>query len=259
MVIPIQRISVIIHGDMFESILHLSMTTQDQNAKLLAENVIAIDIETENTGADIDLDNKRIISVQIGNAMNVELYYADSKHPAYGLPSARDRIAEMLPNGYVFTGYYIEHFDMRNIAKFLGISIPPSNFIDLSQTDVIMSLKRSHELYKLEEVCSWFNVPVTHKLRMNEKAETYRTRQDIVDLAEREAPKIRAKKGGALDYAKMDAMRKITIGNAIFDSYKEFVQKGGSKETLFYEYATGDVVCEYRLFEVVKQLQCQKP
>ena len=133
MVIPIQRISVIIHGDMFESILHLSMTTQDQNAKLLAENVVAIDIETENTGADIDLDNKRIISVQIGNAMNVELYYADSKHPAYGLPRARDRIAEMLSNGYVFTGYYIEHFDMRNIAKFLGISIPPSNFIDLSQ------------------------------------------------------------------------------------------------------------------------------
>lgn len=235
------------------------MTTQDQNAKLLAENVIAIDIETENTGADIDLDNKRIISLQIGNATNVELYYADSKHPAYGLPSARDRIAEMLSNGYVFTGYYIEDFDIRNISKFLGISIPPSNFIDLARTDIINSLKRSHRLYKLEDVCSRYSIPVKHKHRMNEKTETYKTRQDILALADREAPKIARKKGGTVEYARAEAIRKIAGGIAILDSYKEFIEKGGSKDTLFYEYATGDVVCEYLLFEVVKQLQCQKP
>jgi DNA polymerase III epsilon subunit-like protein len=235
------------------------MTTQDQNAKLLAENVIAIDIETENTGADIDQDNKRILSVQIGNATNVELYYADSKHPAYGLPSARDRIAEMLSNGYVLTGYNIERFDIPHIAKFLGIPIPPSNSLDLTRTDVIRSLKRSHELYKLEDICSWYSIPVKHKHRMNEKAETYRTRQDILALADREAPKIARKKGGTVEYAREEAIRKIAGGSAILDSYKEFVEKEGSKDTLFYEYATEDIICEHRLFEVVKQRQAQKP
>jgi hypothetical protein len=235
--------------------LHLFMTTQDQNAKLLSKNVIAIDIETENTGVDIYEDNKRILSVQIGNATNVELYYADSKHHAHGLPSARDRIAEMLSNGYLITGYNIERFDIPNMAKFLDIRIPPSDFIDLSRTDFIKSLK----LYKLEDVCSRFNIPVRHKHRMNEKAEAYRTRQEILALADREAPKIVAKKGGTVEYAREEAIRKIAGGTAILDSYKEFVEKEGSKDTQFYEYATEDVICEYHLFEVVKQRQCQKP
>lgn len=37
-----------------------------------------IDIETENTGTDIMTDNKRIISVQIGDDVNQDLYWADS-------------------------------------------------------------------------------------------------------------------------------------------------------------------------------------
>jgi len=210
-------------------------------------------------GADIDLDNKRIISVQIGDATNVELYYADSKHIEHGLPSARDRIAEMLSKGHVFTGYNIERFDIPNLAKFLEIQVPPSNFIDLSQTDIIKSLKRTQALYKLEDVCQRLNIPVKHKHRMNEKAETYKTRQDILALADKEAPRIAAKRGGTVEFARKEAIGKIALGTAIFDSYKEFVGKEGSKDTLFYEYAIGDIVCEYRLFEVVKQRQCQTP
>jgi hypothetical protein len=227
----------------------------DKNNRLLDKNVVAVDIETENTGADINLDNKRIISVQIGNSTNVELYYADSKYIAYGLSSAKERMAEILSNGYVLTGYNIERFDIPNLAKFLEIQIPRSNFIDLAQTEVIRSLKRSQGLYKLEDVCSQFGIPVKHKHRMNEKAEAYKTRPDVLALAAREAPKIAAKKGGTVEYARTEAIAKIAVGTAILDSYKEFVEKEGSKETLFYEYATEDIVCEYHLFEVVKQLQ----
>jgi len=43
---------------------------------------LVIDIETENTGADLIADSKRIISVQIGNSTNQELYYADARNPS---------------------------------------------------------------------------------------------------------------------------------------------------------------------------------
>jgi hypothetical protein len=227
------------------------LTAEDRNAKLLAKNVRAFDIETENTGFDIHLDNKRIISVQIGNASNVEVYYADSKDPALSLLSAKRRLTEMLSNGYVLTGYGVEDFDNENLKKFLDFQIPPSNLLDLSQTDFIKSLKHSHRLYRLEDICSHLNISVRHKDRMITKAESYKTRFSA--LADIEAIKIAAKKGGTVEYAKAEAMRKVTIGNAIYDSYKEFLIKDGSKDTLFYEYAVGDVICEYLLFEIVKQ------
>jgi hypothetical protein len=218
---------------------------------------MAIDIETENTGVDIFQDNKRIISVQIGKATDVALYYADSKDPAHDLSRARNRILEMLSNEHVFTGYNIERFDLPIIKKFLGIEIPSSNFIDLIHTDVIKSLNYSRSVYHLEDVCSCFGIPVKHKHRMSGKAEEYKTRPDVLSLANREAPKIAAKKGGTVEYAREEAIRKIAGGIAILDSYKEFVEKGGSKDTLFYEYATEDIVCEHRLFECVKQRQCR--
>ena len=34
---------------------------------------------------------------------------------------------------------------------------------------------------------------------------------------------------------------------AIYEAYNEFVIKNGSKDTLFYEYAIGDVICEFQL------------
>jgi len=228
-----------------------SLAMEDQNAKLLAKNVRVIDVETENTGFDIHLDNKRIISIQIGNAANVELYYADSKNPAASLPSAKHRLTDMLSKGYVLTGYGVEQFDNENLKKFLSVQIPASNLVDLSQTNFIKSLKRTRGLYRLEDICSHLNIPVRHKCRMIEKAETYKTRFSA--LADVEAVKIAEKKGGTVDYAKAEAMRKITIGNAIYDSYKEFVEKEGNKDTLFYEYAVGDVICEYLLFEAVRR------
>jgi hypothetical protein len=217
---------------------------------------VTIDIETENTGADIDLDNKRIISVQIGNVTTVELFYDDSECPEYGLSAAKDRIAGMISKGYVFSGYGLKRFDVEHIATFLGIRIPPSNLIDLSQTDFISESNRRYGEYKLEDVCRRFRISVEHKDRMNRKAETYKARSDVLALADREAPKIAAKKGGTVKFARDEAIRKITFGMAILDSYQEFVKKGGSKHTLFYQYATEDVVCEHHLFELVRQRQC---
>jgi hypothetical protein len=47
-----------------------------------------IDIETENTGSDIMKDNKRILSIQIGDDTKQELYYADSTDSQWTLKRA---------------------------------------------------------------------------------------------------------------------------------------------------------------------------
>jgi len=37
----------------------------------------------------------------------------------------------------------------------------------------------------------------------------------------------------------------------IYDAYLEFVKSGGQKNTLFYEYAIGDVISEYQLLKAL--------
>ena len=53
------------------------------------------------------------------------------------------------------------------------------------------------------------------------------------------------------DFTFNRVLEKIAGGHAIYDSYQEFVQSGEQKDTLFYEYAIGDVICEYRLLRVL--------
>ena len=69
-----------------------------------------IDIETENTGTDIMEDNKRLLSVQIGDDTIQNLYWADSKYPQWTLESAKKEIASLLAQGVIFSGYNIKGF-----------------------------------------------------------------------------------------------------------------------------------------------------
>jgi len=51
------------------------------------------------------------------------------------------------------------------------------------------------------------------------------------------------------DFAFNYVLDKIAGGRAIFDAYLEFVKSEGQKNTLFYEYAIGDVISEYQLLK----------
>jgi hypothetical protein len=52
-----------------------------------------------------------------------------------------------------------------------------------------------------------------------------------------------------LDFSYNYVLDKIAGGNAIYDAYLEFVECGGQKDTLFYEYAIGDAISEYQLLK----------
>lgn len=218
---------------------------------------LIIDVETENTGSDIMRDNKRIISVQVGDDVKQELYYADSKDPKYTLVGAKSRIISLLSQGHVFAGYNTKFFDIPVLKQFLGVEIPESNMLDLFQTSRVTELKARGKRVRFEDVCKEFEIECfygvrgCHKRRMNEKAEKYRDRQDIKELAYAKAKS--ESMGWSFDYSFGRVLDKIAVGNAIYDAYQEFVKGGGQRNTLFYEYAIGDVICEYRLLKTLRQ------
>jgi hypothetical protein len=208
----------------------------------------AIDIETENTGADIMKDNKRILSVQIGDDTKQDLYWADSKDSRWNLDSAKKEISSLLAQGVVFVGYNLKGFDVPVLKQFLGVEIPESNILDLCECPKIPELtgkKRS----RLEEVCSAYGIEVTHKQRMNEKAKKYKAMDVHKKNAKAKAIELVEKKDWGYEFSYNYVLDKIAGGTAIYEAYQEFVMNDGRKDSLFYEYAIGDIITEYQLFK----------
>ncbi len=196
-------------------------------------------------------DNKRIISVQIGDDTKQELYYADSEDPRFTLAMAKERIESLLSQGVVFAGYNIKGFDVPLLKEFLGVEIPESNLLELSQTSLVANLcrQKGRNRLRFEEICCSLGIDCSHKEEMNRKAETYKTRPEIIAQAREAARDIASRKGWSLDFSYRYALGKIAGGNAIFDSYKNFVASKGSVNTLFYRYAVGDVISEFKLLK----------
>jgi hypothetical protein len=209
-----------------------------------------IDIETENTGTDIMEDNKRILSVQIGDDTIQNLYWADSKDPQWTLESAKKEIASLLSQGVIFSGYNIKGFDVRFLKQFLGVEIPEASILDLCQSPKITQFTGKNKA-RLEEACAACGVRVTHKQRMNEKAKKYKSMEAHKDKALAKANELAENRGWSQDFSYNYALDKVAGGNAIYDAYLEFVKSGGQKDTLFYEYAIGDVISEYQLLKAL--------
>lgn len=211
-----------------------------------------IDIETENTGTDIMKDNKRIISVQIGDDTKQSLYWVDSKDPRWNLESAKKEIESLLSQGVIFTGYNISNFDVRFLMQFLGVEIPESNILDLCQCQPQkLTQLTGKNKPRLEEACAACGVRVTHKQRMSEKTKKYKSMEAYKKQALAKAKELVENKGWGFDFSYDYALDKIAGGNAIYDAYLEFAKSDGQKNTLFYEYAIGDVISEYQLFKAL--------
>ena len=213
---------------------------------------LIIDIETENTGADIMEDNKRILSVQIGDDVKQDLYWADSVDPRWTLESAKTEIASLLSQGVIFAGYNIKGFDVRFLKQFLGVTIPESNLLDLClcQPQKLTQLTGKNKP-RLEDACRACGVKVAHKQRMNEKAKKYKLNEAFKKQALTKAEELVKNRDWGFNFSYNYVLDKLSGGNAIYDSYLEFVESGGQKDTLFYEYAIGDVVSEYQLLKVL--------
>jgi hypothetical protein len=210
-----------------------------------------LDIETENTGTHIMKDNKRVLSVQIGDASNQNLYWADSREPQWALGSAKEEIAALLSRGIIFAGYNIKRFDVPILKQLERVEIPESNLLDLCEAPLAVDL-RSARRFGLEEVCKECGIRVTHKQKMNERAERYKTRQDIKNQATAKAKELVKNRGWSFDFSYNHALEKIAGGTAIYDAYLEFASKDGDRTTLFYEYAIGDVISEYQLLKALE-------
>jgi len=101
----------------------------------------------------------------------------------------------------------------------------------------------------LPEMCG---VDASHKSKMDKRAEKYLVRQDIKEQAKGRTEDFVKNRGWSPDFAFRYVLDKIAGGHAIFDAYLEFVESGGQKNTLFYEYAIGDVISEYQLLKALK-------
>jgi hypothetical protein len=211
---------------------------------------LGLDIETENTGLDIIKDNKRILSVQLGNNVNQELYWADSKNPQWNLERAKREILSHLSKEVKFIGYNLKGFDIPMIKQFLNIDITEKQILDLClcQPQRISQLTGKNRP-RLEEICSACGIEVRHKQRMNERANKYKSNESFKTQALTKAKELVKNKGWSFDFSYNYALDKVAGGNAIYDAYLEFAKSNGQKNMFFYEYAIGDIISEYNLLK----------
>jgi hypothetical protein len=213
-----------------------------------------IDVKTENIGADVMADNRRIISIQIGDSTRQDLYYADASVGERSLFQAIIRVKMLILQGYVLAGYDLKGFEVPLLKRFLAVTIPEANTFDLRDMDSVKRLqqKTGKASLELSEVCSEYRISADHKRLMDEKAEPLKKKQEILVQAN-EAAKELVAKGWSSDSSLKYALDTIATGHAILESYEEFVQKGGAGDTLFHKYAVGDVVCEHRLLQALQR------
>jgi len=138
------------------------------------------------------------------------------------------------------------------LKQFLDIEIPNSNWLDICQTPEMAKFHQTNKDWTLECACGEWLVDATHKQKMNAKAEKYKTRQDIIEKAKIGAVAINKTMTWLTpSEAYSKALKKLAGGIAVYDSYLEFVESGGQKNTIFYEYAIGDVISEYQLLKAL--------
>ena len=105
---------------------------------------------------------------------------------------------------------------------------------------------------RLEEICNLCGIDASHKDKMTNHSLKYHSNKDIIKQAEIAAKKLVSTKGWSPDFCLRISIEKLAGGHAIFDAYREFVESGGRQDTLFYEYAIGDIISEFKLFKLTR-------
>lgn len=217
------------------------------------DRFVVIDIETENTGYDIMEHNKRIISVQLFDGSDGTIFYDGSDKNS--IPDAKSAILSQIDQNYKFVGFNIRNFDALFLNKFLGITIPRTQIVDISEMPNMEKVRK--ELTKnypsLLETCKHLGIDCSHKTKMDELSVKYRNLPDVTKLAREGAEKMVKERGWSYDFSYNRALDKVAGGMAIFDSFNEFVRARGDVNSLFYRYAMGDVFTEHRLFEALQK------
>lgn len=213
------------------------------------EKFVVLDIETENTGYDIMEHNKRIISVQLYDGSEGTLFYDGSNKNS--ISAAKSALLTQIDQNYKFVGFNIRNFDAHLLNKFLGVTIPRGQIVELSEMPNMERIRKqlTKNYPTLAEVCGHLGIDCSHKGIMDGLSAKIRNLPDVLEMAREGAEKMVKERGWSYDFSYNRALDKIAGGRAILQSFNEFVSSQGDSESLFYKYAMGDVFTEHRLFQ----------
>ena len=218
----------------------------------MTNEIVTLDIETENTGYDIMEDNKRIISIQLMEGTKTKIFYDGSKtdHIEVG----ENKLHSLIESGKNFVGFNIRNFDVRLIKKFLGIEIPASQIIEISEMPKMNNIRKHlrNDWPRLVDCCEFMDVECSHKGLMDEQSNRLKKRPDVIKKAKEGAVALQERRGWSFNYAYNRALDKISGGTAILEAFNEFVGSKGDPNTIFYRYAMGDVFSENALYLKMK-------
>jgi len=211
--------------------------------------IFCIDVETRNEGFDVKRDNEELLSCQLGDDNKQTLFYNHSD--SNNFDNLKQNVKKLLESGAVFIGYYIE-FDLENLKKFLGITIPKGRTIDIMSMEEFQFLKnlKNTNYVKLEDACKHFGIDVSHKMHMKNLAEDLKSknptwREDAINYI----------KSAGFSISEDEVMHRINkkaFGMTISKSYDDF-SKNQDKNSLFYKYAIGDILSEFKLFMKLRE------
>jgi len=218
----------------------------------MSNAIITLDIETENIGYDIMEDNKRIISIQLMEGTETKIFYDGSKTDSIEI--GKDELHSLIESGKHFMGFNIRNFDVPLIKKFLGMVIPPSQIIEISEMPAMDRVRRQIGKNKVSliQACDVMGVGCSHKNLMDEKTEKFKQQPDVIEQAKIGARKWVDELGWGSDFSFNLALRKIAGGMAILEAFNEFVDSDGDTNSLFYDYAIGDLMSEKALYLKMK-------
>jgi len=218
----------------------------------MLDEIITLDIETENTGYDIMEDNKRIISIQLLDGKTNKIYYDGSENN--NITVAKQDLILMVENNKKFLGFNIRGFDAKFIKNFLEIEIPSSQIIEIGEMAAMDNIRGrlNKKRPRLVEVCNLLQIDCSHKMLMNERSSKFKIMPEVIEKAKDGASKWRDEKGWGYDFSYNLALDRIGVGMAILEAFNEFVEAKGDPNSLFYQYAMGDVFTEKEVYLKLK-------
>jgi len=218
----------------------------------MTNEIVTLDIETENTGYDIMEDNKRIISIQLMEGTETKIFYDGSKTDS--IEAGENKLHSLIESGKNFVGFNIRNFDVRLIKKFLGIRIPASQIIEISEMPKMNNIRKHlrNDWPRLVDCCEFMDVECSHKGLMDEQSNRLKKRPDVIKKAKEGAVALQERRGLSFNSAYNRALDKISGGTAILEAFNEFVGSKGDPNTIFYRYAMGDVFSENALYLKMK-------
>ena len=151
--------------------------------------------------------------------------------------------------GVIFVGYNIKGFDLPMIKQFLNVDIPESQILDLClcQPQKIAQLTGKNRS-RLEEACKAFGIDASHKQRMDEKAKAYKTNEAFKARSLVRAKElVQDKKWTVFFHTTMHLIKSLVGTQSMMLTWN--LPKAVDKNTLFYDYAIGDIISEFSLLK----------